>query len=59
MSQLKVDELRNELEARGLKRSSSLKKELQDGLYKHLEMEKHPDSQWQARDQHTRSGEPR
>ena len=58
MSQLKVDELRNELEARGLKRSGSLKKELQDGLYKHLEMEKHPDS-WQARDQHPHSGEPR
>ena len=41
VSQLKVDGLRNELETRGLKRSS-LKKELQDRLYKHLEMGENP-----------------
>ena len=36
-----MDQLQNELEERDLKRSG-LKKELQDRLYKHLEMEELP-----------------
>ena len=57
VSQLKVDGLRNELETRGLKRSG-LKKELQDRLYKHLEMEENPVDKDEL-PTGSRSGEPR
>lgn len=41
VNQLKVHELKDELEARGLKKSG-LKKDLQDRIYKYMEMVDHP-----------------